>query len=139
MESPQMLRWGLWSRLEYCGGVYGVTSDVLPSGLLSYLSYPKSTELFLNKPWRPKGYCLYLWHWPVIEATFAQCPVFVLIWLHRPIPPPQTHEVFGPGLYFTSRIISCGRDNFNRFPCILRNFVMHDVTNNHFLDKLNIG
>ena len=35
-------------------------------------------------------------HWPVIEPTLAQRLVFVLKWLHRPIPQPQTHEAFGP-------------------------------------------
>ena len=35
-------------------------------------------------------------HWPVIEPTLAQRLVFVLKWLHRPIPQPQTHEAFVP-------------------------------------------
>ena len=39
-------------------------------------------------------------HWPVIEPTLAQRLVFVLKWLHRPIPQPQTHEAFGPSLVF---------------------------------------
>ena len=39
-------------------------------------------------------YCVQ--HWPVIEPTLAQRLVFVLEWLHRPIPQPQTHEAFGP-------------------------------------------
>ena len=38
-------------------------------------------------------------HWPVIEPTLAQRLVFVLKWLHRPIPQPQTHEAFGPSFY----------------------------------------
>ena len=38
-------------------------------------------------------------HWPVIEPTLAQRLVFVLKWLHRPIPRPQTHEAFGPSYY----------------------------------------
>ena len=37
-------------------------------------------------------------HWPVIEPTLAQCLVFVLKWLHRRIPQPQTHVAFGPSL-----------------------------------------
>ena len=46
-------------------------------------------------------------HWPVIEQTLAQRLVFILKWLHRPIPQPQTHEAFGPSFRFINISATC--------------------------------
>ena len=82
---------------HYVSGVCFVTRDE-PYGVNPTLTVGSTIRLISILI-----YCVQ--HWPVIEPTLAQRLVFVLKWLHRPIPQPQTHEAFGPSfLFFTTRI-----------------------------------
>ena len=56
-------------------------------------------------------------HWPVIEPTLAQRLVFVLKWLHRPIPQPSA---FGPSFCWPYTLRSCKHDALKKMLVFLQ-------------------